>query len=232
MADGIGVIFDVDGVLIDSYQSHFESWRLLATEIGRSCTEAEFAQRFGRTSRETIVDQWPDRLWTDEEVRALEDRKESLYRNIIQGQFPAMPGASNLIRQLHAAGYQIAVGSSGPPENVNLVIDQLGVAEIIRCRITARHVTRGKPDPQVFQLAARALEVPFHRCCVVEDAPPGVQAAHAAGMVCVGFASTGRTHVELQDAECIVDSLDELTSPGISQLIHAGLRTRSPINQE
>jgi beta-phosphoglucomutase-like phosphatase (HAD superfamily) len=102
----------------------------------------------------------------------------------------------------------------------------LGVADIIACRITARHVTRGKPDPQVFQLAARGLNLPPHSCCVVEDAPVGIQAAHAAGVVCVGLASTGRTRVELEDAETVVDSLDELTPARISSLIQTGLRRR------
>ncbi|MBS0202523.1 MAG: HAD-IA family hydrolase [Planctomycetes bacterium] len=232
MVDTLGVIFDVDGVLIDSYQSHFESWRVLADQMGLPFTEAEFVRGFGRTTRETIVDQWPDRAWTADEVRQLEDRKERVYRENIQGQFPAMPGASDLIRSLHAAGYRIAVGSSGPPANVDLVIDQLGVAELIRCRITARHVTRGKPDPQVFQLAAEGLELSAHNCCVVEDAPVGIQAAHAAEIVCVGIASTGRNHFDLKNAEWIVHSLDELTPQRVAELIRAGLRSNSTTNQE
>lgn len=224
MVDGQGVIFDVDGVLIDSYQSHFQSWAQLASENGRTCSEAEFVKRFGRTTRETIVDQWSDRTWTDDEVRQLEDRKELLYRQIIGDLFPAMAGAAELIRALHAAGFRVAVGSSGPPENVDLVINKLGVRSIIECRITARNVTRGKPDPQVFQLAAAGLQLPVGSCCVVEDAPAGIQAAHSAGIVCIGLASTGRTRPELKSAECVVDTLGELTPVRISQLIRAGLK--------
>jgi beta-phosphoglucomutase len=227
MADGLGVIFDVDGVLIDSYQSHFDSWRQLAAEIGRTCSEAEFVRGFGRTSRENIVEQWSDRHWTADEVRQLDDRKEFLFRDLIRGRFPAMPGAADLIRSLHRAGFQIAVGSSGPPENVNLVIEQLDVAEIIECRITARHVTRGKPDPQVFELAAGGLGLPPGRCCVIEDAPAGVRAAHAAGIVYIGLASTGRTRLELETAECVVDALSELTPTRVGQLIRTGLRSNS-----
>lgn len=226
MTDTLGVIFDVDGVLIDSYQSHFESWRQLAKEIGRTYTEAEFARGFGRTTRENILEHWADRDFATAEIQQLDDRKEWLYRELIREQFPAMPGAAELIRALHRAGYRIAVGSSGPPENVDLVIDKLGVADIIACRITARHVTRGKPDPQVFQLAASGLDLAPDSCCVVEDAPVGIQAAHAAGVVCAGLASTGRTRFELEDAETVVDSLDELTPARIGGLIHAGRRRR------
>lgn len=224
MVEGLGVIFDVDGVLIDSYQSHFESWRQLAAETGRTYSEADFARGFGRTSREIILQTWADRQWSADEVRQLDDRKEALFREIIRDHFPAMPGAARLIQSLHGAGFQIAVGSSGPPENVDLVINQLQVGELISCWITGRDVNRGKPDPQVFELAARGLALPAKACCVVEDAPAGIQAAHAAGIVCVGIASTGRTHAELASAERIVDSLDELTPEGIRDLIHAGMR--------
>ncbi len=224
MLDGIGVIFDVDGVLIDSYHAHFQSWCQLASEIGRTCTEAEFVRGFGRTSRENIVEQWSDKSWTVEEVRQLDDRKEWLFREIIRDPFPAMAGAADLIRSLHQAGFRVAAGSSGPPENVNLVIESLGVAEIVQCRITARDVTRGKPDPQVFQLAAQGLGLPASSCCVVEDAPAGIKAAHAAGIVCIGLASTGRTRPELDNAEYVVDSLSELTPTQIRNLIRNGLR--------
>jgi beta-phosphoglucomutase len=224
MSVGQGVIFDVDGVLIDSYQSHFESWQRLAAEIGRTCSEAEFVKGFGRTSRENIVEMWSDQHWTNEQVRQLDDRKEWWYREIIREQFPAMPGAASLIRALHKSGFRIAVGSSGPPENVDLVIDRLDVAPMIACRITARDVVRGKPDPQVFELAAKGLGLPATACCVVEDAPAGIQASHAAGIVCIGLASTGRTRAELANAEQIVDSLVELTPEGIDGLIRAGQR--------
>jgi len=224
MVDRQGVIFDVDGVLIDSYTPHFQSWCELAAEIGRSYSEAEFVKGFGRTSRENIIEQWSDRNWTPEEVRQLDDRKEWLYREIIRADFPAMPFAADLIRALHAAGIEVAVGSSGPPENVDLVMEKLGVSEIITCRVTARQVTRGKPDPQVFELAARGLELPASSCCVIEDAPVGIQAAHSAGIICVGLASTGRTRAELASAESVVDSLSELTPHRISDLIRRGLR--------
>lgn len=223
---GFGVIFDVDGVLIDSYQSHFESWRLVAAEIGRLMTEAEFARGFGRTSREIIADLWSDRTWLPDEIRQLDDRKESLFRGLIRRQFPAMPGAADLIRSLSDAGFKVAVGSSGPPENVATVIERLGAGNLIECRITGRDVTRGKPDPQVFQLAAQGLGLPPDRCCVVEDAPVGIQAAHGAGIVCVGFASTGRTREELKAAETVVDALGELSPDRFESLIRAGLSSR------
>lgn len=225
MTDRHGVLFDMDGVLIDSYHAHFESWRRLAAELHRMYSEREFVAGFGRTSRENILEQWSDGTWSPERVAQLDDRKEWHFREIIRADFPAMEGAADLIRELHRAGIGVAVGSSGPPENVDFVVDRLGVSSLVECRITARNVSRGKPDPQVFQLAAQGLGLDAASCCVIEDAPVGLRAARAAGCVCVGLASTGRTRDELQSAELVVDSLRELNPSVLIHLIAGGLRS-------
>jgi beta-phosphoglucomutase-like phosphatase (HAD superfamily) len=97
--------------------------------------------------------------------------------------------AVDLIWSCHAAGFRLAIGSSGPPENVDVVLDGLGVSDLFAAKITAKQVTRGKPDPQVFTLAAEALRLPPTRCVVVEDVVGltlGVLArsvAHLAGVI-------------------------------------------------
>src|SRR5512133_3473546 len=96
------VIFDMDGVLIDSYHAHFESWRLLASELGGEIGEEEFARTFGWTSREIIALKWGDRRFDEREIRRLDDRKESLYREIIDREFPESEGARELVRALRA----------------------------------------------------------------------------------------------------------------------------------
>src|SRR5579859_432229 len=116
----IGVIFDMDGVLVDSYRAHWQSWHFMADELGKELTEAQFVSTFGRTSREIIAEHWGASALSLEEIAEFDRRKEALYRQIVAGDFPAMEGAGDLIRALHAAGYRLAVGSSGPPENVAL----------------------------------------------------------------------------------------------------------------
>jgi beta-phosphoglucomutase len=142
-----GVIFDVDGVLVDSYRAHFRSWELLAADLGLTYTEADFAAGFGRTSREILSEQWSRRIpgLTAERIRELDAKKELHYRQIIADDFPAMDGARELVAALADSGFRIAVGSSGPPENVDLVIDRLGIAPRLTGRVTAADVTRGKP---------------------------------------------------------------------------------------
>ena len=215
-------IFDVDGVLVDSYRAHFDSWRKLASQQQWTMTEAQFAATFGRTSREIIAELWSDGQLSDQRIAELDQRKESFYREILRTSFPEMHGAARLIDVLAEAGFLLAVGSSGPLENVQLVLDRVDPHHHIRAVVSGEDVTQGKPDPQVFQLAAQRLRIASDRCVVVEDAPPGVAAAHAAGMRCVALVSTGRTSEQLHEADLVVHDLTELSPHCLRQLIDGG----------
>jgi HAD superfamily hydrolase (TIGR01509 family) len=203
------VIFDVDGVLIDSYDAHFKSWLQMFGEHGESFTEEQFRKTFGRTSRDIIAALHGHGL-TVEEMDAWDDRKEALYRDIIRQEFPVNDGAGELLDALHAAGFKLAVGSSGPPENIALTLECLGRIALFDAVVTRIDVTRGKPDPQVFQIAGERLGASPEQCVVVEDAPAGIEAANRAGMASVALTGTA-TRAELAHAKLIVDSLRELT---------------------
>jgi beta-phosphoglucomutase len=207
------VLFDVDGVLVDSYAAHRRSWQRLAAEEGLPFSEEAFRQAFGRTSRESIAFFWPGR---SSDAALLDARKEQLFRAEIGERFPAMDGARELVQALHAGGFALAVASSAPPENVELTSERLGIRDCFGAIVTGRDVLRGKPDPQVFLLAAERLGVPPARCVVVEDAPAGVLAAHRGGMKAVALLSTGRRREDFDDVkpELVVTSLREL-SPAI-----------------
>lgn len=214
-----GVIFDVDGVLVDSYDAHFRSWRDVLAEHGLDMTEDAFAKTFGRTSREIIAKFWGDDV-DPTRAREIDDRKEALYRELIAERFPAMAGAAELIDALVAAGFALAVGSSAPPENVLLTLDALGRREAFAAMVTGRDVTRGKPDPQVFQIAAERLALPPARCAVIEDAPAGVRAAVTAGAACIALVGTApREALADAGAHATVASLRELTPDAIARLI-------------
>jgi beta-phosphoglucomutase len=203
----------MDGVLVDTYHAHYESWLAMAEREGFSFSEEEFAETFGRTSREIIAHFWGEGRLSDAEIAAMDDHKEAAFREIIERDFPAMPGVRALLESLAETGFKLAVGSSGPPENVAAVLRKLGVEPLFSATVTGRDVTRGKPDPQVFLTAAERLGISPARCAVVEDAPAGVEAANAAGMASIGFASTGRTPDDLAEADLVVGSLEALT-PG------------------
>lgn len=210
------VIFDVDGVLIDSYQAHYQSWLKMFAEHGVSFTEAEFRKTFGRTSHDIIAALYGAEL-SDNDIRAWDDRKEALYRDIIRESFPAIDGAPELLDSLHAASFRLGVGSSGPLENIALTLACLQRAALFGAVVTRIDVTRGKPDPQVFQIAAERLGAQPAECVVVEDAPAGIEAANRAGMASVALTGTA-TRAELAHALLIVDSLRELTPERLRNL--------------
>jgi beta-phosphoglucomutase len=207
----LAVIFDMDGVLVDSYEPHFQSWQRLYDELGIEYSEAAFAADFGQTSRDILRRRFPEEL-TEARFREIDDRKESYYRDIIRESFPAMDGADDLIESLAGDGFRLAVGSSGPPENVELAIEKLRSGRLISAKVTGADVTRGKPDPQVFLMAAERLSVPPSSCAVIEDAVHGVEAAKRAGMVAIAVTGTS-TREDLAAADLVIDSLREL-SPG------------------
>jgi beta-phosphoglucomutase len=219
MDNPIAAIFDMDGVLVDTYHAHFRSWQEMAASEGLQFSEEDFVPTFGRTSREIIAHCWGKDRYDDAQIAELDRRKEAAFRRIIADDFPAMPGAVDLLHALHKAGFRLAVGSSGPPENVQLVVDKLGARDLLGAIVTGADVTRGKPDPQVFLLAAERLDVAPARCAVIEDAPVGVAAAHAAGMASVGLLSTGRAPADLAAAGAVVRTLSEISPFMLRDLI-------------
>jgi beta-phosphoglucomutase len=220
VSEQLAVIFDVDGVLVDSYSAHFESWRALARERGcHEMTAEQFRATFGRTSREVIAEVWTDNQLTAEQIRQLDDRKEELFREMLRVDFRAMPGAGELIDALCAAGFVVAAGSSGPPGNVLLILEQLQRIDKFGAVITGVDVQRGKPEPEVFQRCAERLGVPPARCAVIEDAQVGIEAANRAGMFSIGLAAPPRTVSELNSADRVVQSHAELTPIKIAQWI-------------
>lgn len=218
-SEPLAVIFDMDGVLVDSYRAHWESWQFMAHELGKGLTEVQFVSTFGRTCREIIAEHWGADCLTAEQIADFDRRKEALYREIVIRNFPAMDGAQELVRALHAAGMRLAIGSSGPPENVALAVERLGAEPYFDALVTGKNVTRGKPDPQVFLIAAQKLGVPAERCAVVEDAPVGIRAANAAKMTSIALVSTGHTPDSVSEARLVVRSLRELSPARIAGLI-------------
>jgi len=197
----------------------------MGREEGVVISESQFAATFGQTSREIIRKRWTQEgLHPDEaEIKRLDDRKEALFREIIGGGFPAVAGARELVAGLRAAGFRLGVGSSAPPENVDLVLDRFGGRSLFDAVVNGMDVSRGKPDPQVFLLVAERMEVAPSCCAVIEDAVPGIEAARRAGMAAVAYVSTGRSREEFEkaSADLIVQSLTELT-PDVMGRISGG----------
>lgn len=184
-----GVIFDLDGVITDTAELHFQSWLELCAELGLAFDRAanEALRGLGRMESLRIVlgPGWDAR---DEAGRLrLAARKNELYLARVAGLGPAdlLPGIEPLLRELRAAGVRTAVASSS--RNARPVLAQLGVAGLFDAIVDGNDAPRSKPDPQVFARAAAALGLPPAQCVAIEDAAAGVAAARAAGMRVVGI---------------------------------------------
>jgi HAD superfamily hydrolase (TIGR01509 family) len=218
--NGLGVIFDMDGVLVDSYRPHLLSWQQAARAQGLDLTEPQFAGTFGRTSRDIIARLWPGRF-SNGQIAAFDARKEQAYRDIIAHDFPEMAGAGDLVGALHAAGFATAIGSSGPPENIEVVKRGLPHGDTIGATVSGVEVEHGKPDPGVFLLAAKKLGLTPANCAVVEDAPVGIEAARRAGMTAIAITGTTTRAALAVRAHLVIDSLRELSPDAIGKLIRA-----------
>lgn len=210
-----GVIFDMDGVLVDSADAHWKSWRILGERECRPIREESFAQTFGRQNKDIIPIFFGD--VSPLESQRLADQKEEIYRDLVRARPPIVEGATELVRGLRRIGAALAIGSSGPRENIMLIVSAMGIGDSLDAIVCAEDVTRGKPDPQVFAVAAERLTLPSDRCVVVEDAPAGVTAAKRAGAKCAAVLMH-HDREALAEADLIVDRLDTLTPERLAQL--------------
>ena len=219
-----GVIFDMDGVLVDSGPAHIASWRALAGKHGVEMSDEEFASSFGQTSRDIIRKLWGAQV-SDDDVRRFDDEKEAAYREIITGNVPLSPGAREMLTALRKDGCVLAVATSGPRENVDLVLREAELGPFFAAAVTGFDVKTGKPAPDCFLLAAGRMGLLPENCVVVEDAPVGILAARAANMQPIGFVGTHPAE-RLRQAGAVVtvDRLIQITPQVIENL----LRTSPP----
>jgi beta-phosphoglucomutase len=213
-------IWDMDGTLVDTAELHFAAWYEVCRELGRDFTRAEFAATFGRRNPEIIAYLFGDRFG-DAEVARIGDRKEEIYRAAGRNGVELLPGARSLLEGLQRAGFRQAIGSSAPRANLELILDLTRSARLFDAVVAMEDTQRGKPDPQVFQLAAGRLGVPPERSVVFEDAVAGVQAAKAGGMRCVAVRFVAHHPEEAlrgAGADLIVSTLEQVSVERIREL--------------
>lgn len=219
----IGVVFDLDGVLIDSHDQHERSWFQLAVEMGKPLSKEQFKESFGMRNVMCIphVFRWaaPE---DHETIHALGERKEALYRELlaVDGIDP-LPGVVALLDSLAGAGIPVSLGSSTSRKNIEVCFSATGLASYFGPNYTgAEDVSRGKPAPDVFLEAARKIDREPANCLVIEDAHVGIEAALAAGMRALAVTTTHPRESFLESgAALIVDSLAEVDAETVRALL-------------
>lgn len=212
----------MDGVLADTGPIHFESWVKLAEEIGVEFKKNMFEQTFGQQST-TITRKLVGSEVDQVLVEKWANLKERYYREMIKVKIAPLPGVIRIINELKSKQFKLAIGSSGPPKNVDLLLNQLKIKAYFDVIITAAEVKRGKPEPDVFLITAEKLKIKPENCIVIEDAPVGIEAAKRAGMTSIALTTTHNKE-ELIDANLIVNNLSEVKINDIKEIL--GIQTK------
>jgi beta-phosphoglucomutase len=209
-----GILWDLDGTLVDSGDLHWVAWRDAMAAEGVTITQAMFEATFG-WKNDPILRRWLGDDVSEERKRRIAEGKEEAYRTALRAQgLSPLPGAREWVERLHADGWKQAICSSAPRANIEAVLDVTGLGHDFEVIVAAEDVTLGKPDPQVFLLGAARLGVPVTRAIVVEDAEAGVEAARRAGMKSIGV----NVKVPLR-ADIVVNTLEELTLSSWASLL-------------
>lgn len=207
------VLWDLDGTLVDSEEYHWRAWRDALAAEGVAISHEQFAETFGWRN-DAIIPRWLPGV-SEADVVRIGDAKEAAYRRVVREQgLDPLPGIAACVRSLQNEGWRQAVATSAPRANVDTVLEILGLAACFQALVSAEDVRKGKPDPEVFLTAARRLGVPRDRSVVVEDAPAGVEAAHRAGMRCIGVESGRQLNADL-----VVRSIEDLPPDAFRTLL-------------
>jgi beta-phosphoglucomutase len=184
-----GVIFDMDGVIVDSHPIHKKAWRRFLELQGKNPDDTDLDFIMDGRKREEILRHFLGEL-SDDEVQNLGHQKDTLFREESTA-MQMIEGLPEFLQQLARANIRLAVGSSGSDGRVNYILQSFGLRKFFQVIVTGDQVTAGKPDPAVFHLASKELGVLPSDTLVFEDSVSGVQAAKAAGMKCIGIAANG-----------------------------------------
>jgi beta-phosphoglucomutase family hydrolase len=207
------VIWDMDGVLVDTAEHHYQSWKFAFAKQGIEFSQEDFKKIFGMRNDAIIRKTMGGGAGRDKIEEVAKD-KEEFFRTTVKRDLRPFPGVIDLLKTLKGNGIRSAIASSAPMENIRVILEGLGIKEYFQALVYGQEVTEGKPSPLIFQLAARKLGVETRCCIVIEDAVAGVKAAKAAGMRCIAVTNSHPAE-SLAGADLVVDSLQKV---GLNEL--------------
>jgi len=217
------VIFDMDGVLIDSEPLHKKAEKRTFAPFGVSLTDDELTVFTGQSSK-ALLGAVRERNGIDADVESLYVSLQIHLMDIFAKEADAFPGAVALVHELSKRGVPLAVASSSPLQLIRLSLNRTGLQEFFPVVVSGDEVKRTKPNPDIFLEAARRLAVPPERCAVIEDSTSGVAGAKAAGMFTVGFRSPNSLHQDVSASDRVVDDL----GPDLAETFQKFFNPRRP----
>jgi len=211
------ILWDMDGVLVDSGEAHHNAWKLLYAERGQELSYEDFAATFGMANP-PIIRRWLGQDTPDEVVNAVAARKEQIFRGQVRQYVRLLPGVRDWLERCRRAGYRQVVASSGEMANIVAIVSAMEVGNYFDALLSGAFLPQSKPHPAIFLAAAAAMQALPEDCLVLEDSTAGVEAACRAGMRCIALTTTN-SREKLGQADLIVDSLEELDHRAIARLL-------------
>ncbi|RIV25524.1 HAD family phosphatase [Fibrisoma montanum] len=214
------VIFDMDGVIVDTNPYHRETWRAYYERHGKTLTDADFVTHVsGKHNNDIVAHLFADRPLTAADTALIGSEKEALFRDVYRPHIKPVPGLVDFLKALKAAGIRTAVATSAPVENLDFVVDALGLRPYFDVLLNESLVSRPKPDPEIYQKAMALLNVAPSESIVFEDSFTGIKAGKSAGAYVVGVATT-QTPDELRPVvDDVIADFTEMTLTRLRQLV-------------
>lgn len=175
-----GIIFDMDGTMVDNMMVHHRAWQRKLRNLGLDMTIGEVKEKIHGINEEILERIFGDRF-TPEERRQIAWEKEATYREIFLPDLKLISGLPAFLNHIRATGLPMAIGTAAPPENAEFVVKHLDLRDYFSGVFHAKSVSKGKPDPEIFEKAAASMELPVADCLIFEDSVTGAEAAHRAG---------------------------------------------------
>lgn len=210
------VIFDMDGVIIDTEPIHHQAFLAAFAELGIAVSAAEYATFLGKSTR-NVFQLLKQKYGFPQEVEAMVLRKRELFNEVFDtdATLDLLPGVRPLIEDLRRHGVQLVVASSASNATIARVFDRFGLRPYFAHLVSGEDFAESKPNPAIFLRAAELAQTPVAECIVIEDAANGVAAAKAAGIYCIAYASPHSVGQNLHQADRIVRQFAELSAAGI-----------------
>lgn len=209
-----GVLFDMDGVLVNNTQAHVKAFEIFCERYGVEEWQHKLQTAFGMGNDDIMRLILPEEIIREKGMKALGEEKEAIYREVYAPEIRPVRGLVELLEELRRRGIRCAVGSSGYRENVDFVLSNCGIIDYFSCIVSGDRVTHCKPDPEIYLLAAEGLHLPSAECLVFEDARVGITAARRAGagrIVALATTLPRHTLATQTEADVVIDDFASIT---------------------
>lgn len=217
-----GIIFDMDGTMIDNMMVHHRAWQQKLKELGLEMSLEEVKEKVHGINEEILERLFGDRF-TSEQRREISWQKEEAYREIFRPDLKLIPGLQEFLNKMKASNIPMAIGTAAPPENANFVLDELNIRSYFEGVFHSKSVSKGKPDPEIFEKAAASMRLSANECLIFEDSVTGAEAAKRAGANAI-IVTTTHSKDEFAHFDHILQFIDDFSGLDLSALPFAPVK--------